>query len=131
VPTEMNCEQFESLIGMRCNPIKGAVEVITPFTFPDGGALELFAQQRGPQVLFFDDGYTLNHLHSIGIELRNRKGWKPLKAIAASHKTTLSDDGVFETLAPATNPSLGFARMVSTLLAVGGWASEQSGVDQP
>lgn len=63
----MNCDQFQELIGMRCNQIGEAVEVITPFSFADGDAIEIFAQTHGPQVLFFDDGFTLEHLNSIGI----------------------------------------------------------------
>lgn len=126
----MNCDNFEKIIGMRCNPLGGAVEVITPFTFPDGDGFEIFAQEMGPQVHFFDDGLTLMHLHGAGIFLRGKRNWKPLKAIAETNGTSLSEDGVFETLCPSTNPSIGFARMVSTLLGVATWEREQFGVEQ-
>lgn len=126
----MNCENFQQIIGMRCNPIGDALEVVTPFTFSDGDGFEIFAQDMGPQVHFFDDGFTLMHLHSAGIFLKDKKQWKPLKTIAELNGATLSDDGVFETLCPSENPSVGFARMVSTLIGVAAWEREQFGVEQ-
>lgn len=127
----MNCDSFENIVGMRCSPIGEAVEVITPFTFADGGGLEVFAQARGPQVHFFDDGFTMMHLNSVGIEIcANKKRWMPLKNIAETYGVSLSDKGVFETLVPTENASLGFARMISTLLGVDAWARSQAGVSQ-
>jgi Domain of unknown function DUF1828 len=126
----MNCDQFETLIGMRCNPVGSAVEVITPFTFPDGDGIEVFAQDHGPQVHFFDDGYTLLHLHSVGIHLTDKKRWKPLRAIADLHGVSLSNDGVFETLCSTDYAGHGFARMVSTLMGIAAWEREQIGIAQ-
>lgn len=127
----MNCAQFQDLIGMRCNQIGDAVEVITPFTFADGDFVGIFAQAIGTQVLFFDDGLTLEHLNSFGIRLGNdRRRWQPLRSIAATYGVTLSDAGVFETLCPIAKPSNGFARMVSTLLGVAAWEREQAVISQ-
>lgn len=126
----MSCEHFEELIGMRCNPIGDAVEIVTPFTFPDGSGIEVFAQTHSPQVHFFDDGCTLMHLHGAGVHLKNKRNWAPLKTIAEVNGVTLSDDGVFETLCPMASASHGFARLVSTLLGVGAWQREQLGVSQ-
>jgi hypothetical protein len=117
----MNCENFEQLIGMRCNPVGDAVGVITPFAFP---------QQAGSQVHFFDDGFTLMHLHGVGIDLTDTKRWQPLRAIADVHGTTLNKQGVFEVLWPAESAAQGFARLVSTLLGVASWEREQVGVSQ-
>lgn len=126
----MNCDDFQQIIGMRCNPVGSALEVVTPFTFNDGDGFEIFAQTMGPQVHFFDDGFTLMHLHGAGIFLKDKKQWKPLKAIAELNGATLSEDGVFETLCSSDNPSVGFARMVSTLIGVAAWEREQFGVEQ-
>lgn len=126
----MNCNHFEELIGMRCNPVGDAVEIITPFTMADGSGLEIFAQSRTPQVHFFDDGFTLMNLHSAGIHLNDRRNWSPLITIADAHGVTLSDSGVFETLCPDASAAHGFARMVSTLLGVASWQREQFGVSQ-
>ena len=126
----MNCEHFEELIGMRCNPVGEAVEIITPFMFADGNGIEVFAQTHAPQVHFFDDGFTLMHLHSAGVHFKDRRNWAPLKSIADTHGVTLTDDGVFETLSPMATAGHGFARLVSTLIGVAAWEREQLGVAQ-
>lgn len=127
----MNCESFQELVGMRCSSIGDAVEVITPFTFSDGGGIEVFAQKVGSQIHFFDDGFTLMHLHSVGIDLgHTKKRWTPLKNIAHLHGVTLSDKGVFHLLAPIEKASHGFAKLVSTLIGVAAWEREQMGISQ-
>jgi hypothetical protein len=114
---------------MRCHPVGQAVEILTPFTFADGGGIEIFAQDFANQVLFFDDGLTMLHLHSVGLKIdNNRKRWRPLSSIANKYGVTLSDQGVFEVLGDARNPSVAFAKMVSTLLGVAAWEKEQEGV---
>lgn len=126
----MNCDQFSSLIGMRCERVgSDAIEVITPFTFSDGNGLEIFASSRGSQVYLFDDGLTLVHLQSAGLPVAgNKRRWQPLRNIAATYGVNLSDDGVFELLCPADNPAHGFARMVSALLGIAAWERDQAGV---
>ena len=126
----MNCDKFQEIIGMRCNALGEAVEVITPFTFADGNAFEVFAQSRGDVVHFFDDGFTLLHLHSAGIDLgADKKRWKPLKKIAEDHGVTLSDKGVFEVFSPLPSASQGFAQFISTLLSVATWEKEQASIN--
>ena len=126
----MNCDKLQEIIGMRCNPVGEAVEVITPFTFMDGNAFEIFAQSRGSIVHFFDDGFTLVHLHSAGIDLgADKKRWKPLKNIAESYGVTLSDDGVFEITSSLASASDGFARIVSTLFGIATWEKEQASIN--
>lgn len=116
---------------MRCLPVGNAVEIITPFTFADGDGVGVFAQTLGPQVLFFDDGFTLQHLSSVGIDVGfNKKRWQPLRSITKTYGVSLSDQGIFETLCPANNPSQGFARIISTILGVAHWEKEQAGVSQ-
>ncbi len=126
----MNCDKFVDMTGMRCNQLGTAIEVLTPFTFSDGNVIELFAQERGSQIHFFDDGFTLLHLHSIGIQLgNNRRRWMPLKKIAETYGVTLSDNGVFETLGPIQNARQGFARIMATLVGVATWEREQVGIN--
>jgi len=126
----MNCENFELLIGMRCNSVGDAVGVVTPFVFPDGDGIEVYAKQAGSQVHFFDDGFTLMHLNGVGIDVSDAKHWQPLRAIAGIHGTTLNKDGVFEILWPADSAAQGFARLVSTLLGIAAWERDQAGVSQ-
>lgn len=125
----MNCSEFQELIGMRCNPIGDALEIITPFTFTDGDAFEIFAQKMGPQILFFDDGLTLEHLHNVGINIGiDQRKWQPIRSIAENHGVTLSDDGVLEVLCSSGKPSGGLAQLVSTLMDVASWEKTQTQV---
>jgi hypothetical protein len=125
----MNCEQFESIIGMRCAQMGSAMEIITPFTFGDGDGFELFAKPLENHIHFHDDGFTLLHLHSVGIQLGgNKNKWKPLKTIAENYGVSLSNSGVFEVFSPINAPGAGFAKMVSTLLGIATWEREQTGI---
>jgi hypothetical protein len=126
----MNCGGLQELVGMHCNQIGNAIEVVTPFTFYDGDSIELFAKSYETQILFFDDGFTLHHLHDAGIRIaNNKKRWSPIKEIAGNYGVSLSEDGVLETLCSSANPSQGFARMVSALLGIASWEREQAGVE--
>ena len=126
----MNCDHFSDITGMRCNPLGSAIEFVTPFTFADGDGIELFAQDHGGQIHFFDDGCTLFHLDGVGLQLGdNKRRWKALRGIAASYEVTLSDKGVFETICTADKASHGFSRMIATLIGVAAWEREQIGVN--
>jgi hypothetical protein len=125
----MSCEQFKEITGMQCNQLGSAVEILTPFTFADGNGIEIFAEIYGSQIHFFDDGFTLLHLHSAGIPIGGSKQkWRPLTSIANAYGVTLSEDGVFEIMCDSKNPGKGFAKIVSTLLGVAAWEREQAGV---
>lgn len=132
----MNCDAFALITGMRCEPMpmrdgSEAVALQTPFTFFDGDGVELFAAAHGPQVLFFDDGLTLHWLKGAGFKLGDdRRRWAPLRNAVQAYGVTLSEDGTLETFAPSANPAGGFARMVSAVLAVDGWAREHAGESQ-
>lgn len=126
----MNCLDYELLLGMRCNPVADAIEIVTPFTFQDGNGIEIYAQSHSSQVHFFDDGFTLFHLHNSGIHLNHKRNLTPLKAIAENHGVALSDDGVFELLCNKDNASRGFASLVATILGVADWERKQVGVSQ-
>lgn len=125
----MNCEKFNEIIGMRCNPVGSAIEIVTPFSFLDGNGIELFAQDAGSQIHFFDDGCTLLHLHSAGIRFGNdNRKLQPLRNITSSYGVNISDVGVIETLCSKDKASIGFANIVSALLGVASWEREQNGV---
>jgi hypothetical protein len=126
----MNCSDFESLLGMRCNPVADAIEIITPFTFQDGNGIEIYARSHSSQVHFFDDGTTLFHLNNVGIHLNDKRNLAPLKAIADTHGVALADDGVFELLCNKDTAPKGFASFVSAILGIADWERKQSGVSQ-
>lgn len=132
----MNCDQFESLIGMRCEPIpmrdgSGAVALHTPFTFFDGDGVEIYATSAGPGVQFFDDGLTLDWLRGAGFRVReDRRRWASIRKAVAPYGVSLSENGCIESFWPAEDAPTGFARTVSAILAVDAWAREHAGIPQ-
>lgn len=128
----MNCSGFTKLLGMRCEPMptrdgSEVIAVVSPFTFSDGDGIEMYAETVGSSVRLFDDGMTMYHLRSVGIKLDSKR-WQPLRNAIAPYKVCLTDDGIFETWAPAADAQSGFARYVSALLAIAAWEREHEGL---
>jgi Domain of unknown function DUF1828 len=130
----MNCTNFSTLTGMRCEPVpmrdgSAAIAVITPFTFFDGDGVEVFASSVGTQVHLFDDGLTMHWLHSIGLRVgQDRRRWSALRAVAQTYGVHLGQDGCLQVLVAHDHASAGFARMVSAQLAIDAWAREHVGL---
>jgi hypothetical protein len=132
----MNCQQFETLTAMRCEPMEtrdqsNVIAVYSPFTFADGGAIEIFAATRGEQIHLFDEGTTMLHVRSVGLPVADKRRWQPLKQAAQPYGVTLTDDGAFELLAPLARASVAFARFTSALIAVAAWEREHVGLPSP
>lgn len=131
----MNCQHFQHLTGMRCEPMETRdgsemVAVYSPFTFADGGAIEVFAALEGDHIHLSDEGTTLLHLRSVGLPVSNKRKWSPLKSAIKPYGASLTDDGTFELIAPATSASAGtgFARFMSALISVANWEREHVGL---
>ena len=129
----MNCEYFQQLFGMRCEPMdtrdgSEVIAVYSPFTFADGGAIEVFASMSGGFVHLSDEGTTLLHLRSVGLPVSDKRRWAPLKSAIKPYGASLTEDGTFELLANADRSSLAFARFVSALLSVANWEREHIGL---
>lgn len=129
----MNCYQFSTLTGMRCEPQETyggepCIAVVTPFSFFDGDGLTIFARTIGEQIHLFDDGATLFWLRGLGLRtLDDRRSWRPLRTTLSKYNVGLSEDGTIELMTPQAGAAGGFARMVSGLLAVDAWARENAG----
>jgi hypothetical protein len=127
----MDCSQFQNIVGMRCNQLGDAIEIVTPFTFSDGDGFEIFAQSIGNKILFFDDGYCLQHMRSVGISIGQGKNrWRSIRAIAEKYQVSLSTDGVLEYLCNAEDASVGFAKTVSAIMEIATWERKEIGVAQ-
>jgi hypothetical protein len=129
----MNCEHFHQLIGMRCEPMdtrdgSEVIAVYSPFTFADGGAIEIFASIDGGFVHLSDEGTTLLHLRSVGLPVSDKRRWTPLKSAIKPYGAALTDDGTFELLASAEQSSVAFARFTSALISVANWEREHIGL---
>lgn len=132
----MNCDLFQQLTAMRCEPMETrdgseVIAVYSPFTFADGGAIEIFASTSAGYLHLFDEGTTLLHLRSVGLPVGDKRRWQPLKQAVQPYGASLTDDGAFEMIAPPHLASVAFARFTSALLAVAAWEREHIGQTMP
>jgi len=130
----LNCAWASALTKYDCRPIKGldgyaGLEIGTPFSLPDGTAINLYLMPFGNQVLISDNGDTLMHLSGMGLDVWQPMRLKGIRELAAKHKVTLADEGDFRMLSTEANASLSFAVAISGLLAVSHWAAEQLNIN--
>lgn len=129
----MNCEHFQQLTGMRCEPMETrdgseVIAVYSPFTFADGGAIEVYASMSHGFLHLSDEGTTLLHMRSVGLPVSDKRRWTPLKSAIKPYGASLSEDGAFELLANADASATAFARFMSALISVANWEREHVGV---
>lgn len=128
----MLCEQLAPLIGLHCTPMSedGTLALIeTPFRFPDGDALEIYAEQICDKVRFFDDCATLWHLSGRGLDCADDRRLRPLAGIVEEHGLHLSDRGEIEVVAGHAGAADAFAQMLRALLAVARWEADSQDTD--
>jgi hypothetical protein len=130
----MNCDQFSSLIGMRCEPQPTAdgtpcVAIVSPFKHFDGKGVSVYAFGHGNQVLFSDEGGTMSWLSGLGRRLDDGRSMRPLRKLAEAHDVRLGDDGYMELMVPIERAPRAFASMVSAALAIDGWARDGGGAE--
>lgn len=129
----MNCDQFSTLTGMRCEPQptrdgSECIAVVTPFAFFDGAGLSIFASAADHQLHLSDEGLTLFWLMGLhgAAAFEDRRAWRPLRTALAPYGVTLDDNGTIQTISGVDKAPLAFARFVSGLLAVDAWARENA-----
>ena len=103
--------------------------VETPFTFSDGAAMRVFAEDAGSNVSFFDDGFTVWHLMDRGLKIEDGRHLRFLQKIAQRHDVDMSDDWQLKASGHKQEASKVFARFVAALLDVSTWEREQEQVD--
>lgn len=102
-----------------------ALEIATPFSMPGGAAVVLYVADMGSHLLLSDNGDTLAHLSSIGVDLWHPQRARALRDRLTVHGVTLDQGGDFRCLAQPAHAPFAFARLTSAVLAAGSWAAEQ------
>lgn len=128
----MICQHLTSLLGFDCSPLTEGGDVVliaSPFTFDDGDALPIFAEQKNGQIRFFDDGQALMHFIGRGVRIENKKHAKFLFVSAAKYGTTFTENGELEIWAPIEGAANAFAKYLGSLIALTTWEREQKGVN--
>ena len=124
----LNCDWAKALSQYDCTPVRAidgtaALEIGTPFSLPDGSAINLLLVTHGEHLLITDNADTLLQLSALGL-----LPWRHLDAIrAACGALTLSPKGDFQMLTSEDKAPLSFALAITGLLRVAEWAREQLG----
>lgn len=126
----LNCTWATALTKYDCREIRGldgapGLEIGTPFSLPDGAAINLYLMPVGQHILISDNGDTLAHLSSMGLDIWNASRMKSLRDIVAQHNLTLSEAGDFRAITQPNGAAFCFAQAITSLLAVSQWANEQ------
>jgi len=132
----MNCQWAQALTRYDCRPVKGTdgsacLEIGTPFSLPDGSAINLYLVQAGEHVRISDNADTLFQLGGMGLDL-----WKParlasVREVAAQSKLSVGDNGEIFMLARAEHAAAGFAVAITGLLSIARWAAEKLEAPEP
>lgn len=123
----MICDLLQSITKYDCNPIKNihgedGVEIGTPFSFADGSAITLYGFEQSNKTLFSDNGDTLMHLASSGL---NIKKTTKLREIVGKFGLTITDDGDIRFLVNSNQSSHGLTQMISGILAIAEWERDE------
>jgi uncharacterized protein DUF1828 len=129
----MNCAQLFASVGFTCRRLEqpgGEVihAISTPFQFFDGDGIHVFIEEVGPLVRLFDGGETMFHVAGSGIKFRDNRSISPIKKLIKDAGADFSDDGEISALAMPAEAHASFQKVISAILAVADWESENAGL---
>ncbi|MBF6987221.1 DUF1828 domain-containing protein [Cupriavidus sp. IK-TO18] len=127
------CENLCANLGFSCESIDyagGSVLALdTPFRFADGNAFTVYSEVIGVKVRFFDSSETLFHAMALGIRSFSAKGYQAIKGLVSKYGAEVSTSGEIELFCDANDTAAGFARYISSLLAIAEWEEQNAGLD--
>lgn len=131
----MNCQWAHALTRFDCRTVPtvtgvACVEIGTPFSLPDGSAINLYIIQHGTHVRISDNGDTLFQLHGMGLDVWQGNRFASLRDHAATLNLHLDQSGELFTMAQTEYAAAGFAVAMAGMIGISQWASEKLG-DQP
>ncbi len=125
----LTCSWASALTKYDCRTVPGldglaGLEIGTPFSLPDGSAINLYLMPFGDHILISDNGDTLAHLNALGIDVWQSMRLRSLRDLVSKHKLTLTDAGDIQMLSTERNSAMSFAMVISGLIAVSHWAHD-------
>lgn len=132
----MNCQWAQALTRFDCRPVptldgKSCLEIGTPFSLPDGSAINLYLVEHGSHIRISDNGDTLFQLSGMGLDVWQPQRLHALKAHAASLNLHLDKTGELFTLANSDRAAAGFAVAMAGLIGISQWAADKLGEPAP
>lgn len=123
--TRFDCRQVPTVNGATC------LEIGTPFTLPDGSAINVYLVPDGTHLRISDNGDTLFQLPSMGLDIWQPARFSSLREFARSRKLHLTERGELFALAREEQAATGFAETLTGLIAVSLWVADKMGEREP
>ena len=126
----LNCNWAQSLTRYDCQTLKAldggsCLEIGTPFSLPDGSAINLYITEVGDGMLkISDNADTLFQLGGMGLDVWQSMRMSALRDLMAKHRMAIGKQGDVHLLTQTGNAANGFAKAVTGLLALSSWAAE-------
>lgn len=126
----MNCEWAAALTRYDCRPVRGTdgspcLEIGTPFSLPDGSAINVYLVESGSHLRITDNADTLFQLGGMGLDVWQGARMAGLREFVARHRMQLSEKGELFMLAKPEQAAAGLAMSITGLLAVSLWAADK------
>lgn len=132
----MNCTWAQALTKYDCRPLTGTdgqpcLEIGTPFSLPDGSAINLYLMDAGTHIRISDNADTLFQLSGMGLDVWQAARFNALRDFVGGKRMQLAESGELYMLAKKDQAAAGFAIAVTGLIAVSMWASEKLSHESP
>lgn len=126
----MNCEWAAALTRYDCTPARGrggesCLVIGTPFSLPDGSAINLYLVDQGSHILITDNGDTVFQLPSMGYDIWHGARMKSLREHAQAHRLQLTAAGELTMLMRPEHAIQGFAQATTGMIAVSTWLAQK------
>ncbi|OYQ41068.1 hypothetical protein CHU94_08125 [Rhodoferax sp. TH121] len=127
----LNCDWAKSLTRYDCQTLTGldglpCLEIGTPFSMPDGAAINIYITQAGEShIKVSDNADTLFHFGGLGLDVWQAARLNSLRDLLSRNKMQLGPKGEAFILAGSAHAANGFALAVTGLLALSSWAGDQ------
>lgn len=124
--TQYDYRSLRALDGSAC------VEIGTPFSLPDGSAINLYLTQAAEDMVqISDNADTLFQLGGMGLDVWQPARLSALRALLAKHRLDLSLQGKVSIVSRSTDAPMSFAAAIAGLLALSSWAADQLAMTAP
>lgn len=125
-----NCDWAKALTRYDCQPLRAVdgspcLEIGTPFSLPDGSAINLYITTVGDGMLKIgDNGDTLFQLGGLGLDVWQPARLSALRVLMVKNRMAIGEKGDVYLLTKSDHAANGFALAVTGLLALSAWAAE-------
>lgn len=126
----LNCEWAKSLTRYDCQTLKAldggpCLEIGTPFSLPDGSAINLYITNAADGMLrISDNADTLFQLGGMGLDVWQSMRLTSVRDLMRKNRMSIGEQGEVFLLARTEHAANAFALAITGMLALSAWASD-------